>query len=55
MDQVVHTILCETALAERAKLLSKMIQIAEVRTSCHGNGHVGRSASLTVDALFSCC
>ncbi len=30
MDQVVHTVLCETALAERAKLLSKMIQIAEV-------------------------
>lgn len=27
---VVHTILCETALAERAKLLSKMIQIAEL-------------------------
>ena len=65
MDQVVHTVLCETALAERAKLLSKMIQIAEVldhylhfmprqqwQRAC---GSIGLTSLTHMGVMFSCC
>jgi hypothetical protein len=48
LDQVVHTILCETALAERAKLLSKMIQIAEVLGN-YSHLHFDATSAMTID------